>query len=496
MREQAVRRCSVCSAVLSRYNATERCGACSRSPQLPPADDLWSTAQAQQALRGWDVGAALALYRRHTGVTQVRIAAAVGIDQSEVSRLQRGEKKIRDRQQALMWIRVLGVPDDLLPVMPAGQGRPDLSSTLWLPTLADTLSAVGEMTGADINSRIGEAAEVDAAPLTDALIAWANVAPNGESAHRDRPGRQIGMADVQTLSIMSQAFADADHRLGGGHARSTLAHYLNSVAIPLALHSSYTDHVGRQLLAEIARLSDVAGFMAFDAGHQLTGRHYLVHALRLAAAGGNPVLSAHILTDLAMQAIYVGQTSPAVDAAHAAIAAARRGNSPSTLARCYAIAARAAAAAGDAAASDKHLNQAERVLDNRGHGEEPAWISFFSTRQLTVESMYASEALGRSTYVQRHADTAQLDHAAGDAMPRRDVLAKSTLALSYLTDERVDIERACAVMTECIPLIGGLTSARALAAVKRTRQRLADFSDSASVKELEEAFALSGQADV
>jgi hypothetical protein len=73
-------------------------------------------------------------------------------------------------------------------------------------------------------------------------------------------------------------------------------------------------------------------------------------------------------------------------------------------------------------------------------------------------------------------------------MPRRDVLAKSTLALSYLTDGEQDIEQACALMTECLPLIGRLTSARALAAVHQTRRRLADFSDSASVKQLDELF--------
>ena len=81
-------------------------------------------------------------------------------------------------------------------------------------------------------------------------------------------------------------------------------------------------------------------------------------------------------------------------------------------------------------------------------------------------------------------------------MPRRDVLAKSTLALSFLSEGQADVEQACSLMTECLPLMGRLTSARALAAVQTTRRRLADFSDSASVKQLEEAFALTGQADV
>ena len=494
MPDQTSRRCAGCGCALNRFNDTRLCGPCSRSPQLPAADDLWMTEAAQLALSAWDVGRAVRLYRSYTGAKQTRIAAAVGISQSEVSRLEHGSKKIRDRQQLMIWTRALGIPDHLLPALPSDETAAAVSDALWLPQVTEALSAIGELTGADVNRRISETAGIEAADLTKALIAWAAATPTDPSLQPR--GRQIGPADVQTLAIMSQAFADADHRLGGGYARSTLTHYLSNVAVPLATQAVRDDVVGQQLLAEIARLSDIAGFMAFDAGQQGLGRRYLVHALRLAKAASNPELGAHILTDLAMQAIHLNQPAPAVAAAEAAIDAARHGISPSALARCYAIAARATAAAGDASASDQHLKQAERVLDRRDRAEEPSWITFFSTRQLTVEAMYASHALGRASHVQRHAEAARLDQAEGDAMPRRDVLAKSTLALSYLSDGQQDVDRACAVMTECLPLIGRLTSARALAAVQKTRERLADFSDSASVKQLEEAFALTGQADV
>jgi predicted XRE-type DNA-binding protein len=493
---QAARHCASCGCALNHFNDTPLCGPCSRGPHLPAADDLWTTDPARLALSRWDIGTAVDLYRRFTGAKQTRIADAVGIHQSEVSRLIRGEKKIRDRQQLMTWARALGIPDHLLPTLPADELPTAVPSALWMPQVIDTLSAIGELTGTDVNHRITQAAETEAANLTKALLAWAATTTAAEPSPAAKPGRPMGTADVQTLTIMAQAFADADHRLGGGHARSTLTHYLSNVAIPLAKQADHTDPVGRQLLAEVARLSDIAGFMAFDAGQQAVGRRYLVHALRLARAADSPELGAHILTDLAMQAIHLNQAAPAVAAAEAAIAAARQGRSPSALARCFAIAARATAAAGDAAASDRHLNEAEGVLDRRDRAEEPSWISFFSHRQLTVEAMYASYALGRSSHVQRHAEAARLDLAAGDAMPRRDVLAKSTLALSYLSDGQTDVERACSLMNECLPLMGRLTSARALAAVQETRRRLADFSDSASVKHLEETFALTGQADV
>jgi transcriptional regulator with XRE-family HTH domain len=93
VQDRAGRQCAACGGALSRYNGTNLCGQCSRSPHLPPAVDLWASAQVRSALTAWDVGTVVSLYRSRTGVTQGRVAAAVGIDQSEVSRLERGGKR-------------------------------------------------------------------------------------------------------------------------------------------------------------------------------------------------------------------------------------------------------------------------------------------------------------------------------------------------------------------------------------------------------------------
>lgn len=484
------RRCSGCRAPLSQYNRGTRCGACSRDTRLAAAPELWASAQIAEAMARWDLGTVLRLYRKHTGARQATLAAALNVDQSVISRLENGRRGIADRRQILEATKRLGVPDGLLPALPTQEAEFVESDVLWLPSVDEVLSRLGALTGVDVNIRVADiAVGAGSQPVTEALLAWADCSAADEVAGRIGTGQRIGPADVQTLSIMSEAFAEADHRLGGGHARSTLAHYLSRVAIPLAVTSTYTDHVARLLFTEIARLADVAGFMAFDAGHPDLARRYFVHGLRLAKTAENFVLAAHILTDLSMHALHLGQPEPAIAAAQAAIEAATRENSPSTLARCHAVAARATASANDPAASDRHLLQAEHALDRRDRADEPRWISFFSTRQLTVEAMYASYALGRPAYVQRHADAAHLDEAAADAMPRRDVLANTTLAMSYLQPEQADVERACAVMADCLPLVGRLTSARALAAIGQARRRLADFRANGAVKDLEAAFA-------
>lgn len=144
-------RCSACDAVLSRYNTTLLCGACSRGRRLPAADQLWLTVQGRRAIAEWDVGAVVALYLRHTGLTQGRIAKAVGIDQSEVSRLVNGRKQIRDLVQAQHWLKALGVPATLLPATPTTEQTADLASDLT--QLLETSGAE------DSISRLEQAAE-------------------------------------------------------------------------------------------------------------------------------------------------------------------------------------------------------------------------------------------------------------------------------------------------------------------------------------------------
>jgi tripartite-type tricarboxylate transporter receptor subunit TctC len=65
------------------------------------------------------------------------------------------------------------------------------------------------------------------------------------------------------------------------------------------------------------------------------------------------------------------------------------------LARCHAAHARALALRGDARASDRALNDAERALERGVPGDEPSWITYFTPPQLAAESMYVATDLGR-----------------------------------------------------------------------------------------------------
>src|SRR3989440_355721 len=272
----------------------------------------------------------------------------------------------------------------------------DLSVDLglaWEPTIRATVGTVAKLWRVDMERRavllasawLGSAF---ATPTREWLIDWAM----DETSHTG--GRRIGTAEIDVVWSMCHTFADADHRLGGGYARTALIHYFNDVVLPM-LDGTYTEDVGRLLLAAIGRLCDLAGFMAFDSGAQGLAQRYYIQALRLAQASRDRALGAHILADMAMQAHYVGHPTEAVSLARAGQRAALESGSYSSVARCSALEARAHALSGDGASCARAMIRSEQALDRVQYDQEPFWIRFFTGEQLQAEFTYAVADLGR-----------------------------------------------------------------------------------------------------
>lgn len=323
-----------------------------------------------------------------------------------------------------------------------------------------------------------------AAPVTGAfavpLVSWSRVEPE---ALPSGGARRIGQGEVDALWAMCGSLADADHRLGGGYARSTLMHYLDAVVRPLLLDAVFDERVGRGLLGAAARLCDLCAFMSFDSAEQGLAQRYFVQALRLARASGDRALGGHILGDMAMQAHHLGEAGRALELAEAGYRAGRAAGSPSTAARCAVLAGRAHALRGDAAAAARSRLLAERRLDASAAEPEPRWIRFFTPAQLAVECQYIASDLGDHREVRRIAG--MLGAPAGD-MQRRRVLSAATLADAHLNPADGDVERACAVLTDVLPAMPALTSVRARDRVAGVRRKLARHAGHPAVREFEQ----------
>jgi tetratricopeptide (TPR) repeat protein len=206
-------------------------------------------------------------------------------------------------------------------------------------------------------------------------------------------GRPVDAMDVQMLRSCAEQFLELDRRHGGGHARAFLGDFLTR-DVALLLRGRYGDAVGRELFAAAAELTGMAAFMSYDIGDHGAAQRAFIQALRLSKAAGDRLHGAHILANLATQAIFLGLPGEAVRLARAAVEGAGRRPCAMVAARLHATAANAHALAGDRYGFAKAIARAQRALE-RADAIGPDWARYFSPAHLAGAAMRSLLDLGR-----------------------------------------------------------------------------------------------------
>ena len=188
-----------------------------------------------------------------------------------------------------------------------------------------------------------------------------------------------------TVEAALQAFRVADRQLGGGHLYATVVRYLQ-VEVGPRLFGSVRDESGPAVFRAAAALTDLAGWMAHDAGRDgLTEQHF-VRALDLAKAGGGGELEGQILASMSHLALQLGRPAAAVGLAQAGRVAIGRGPRRAALeARLCAMEAHGQAAWRESGACDRLLGQAEHLLAGAAT-PPPDWVSPFDAGSLAGEA--------------------------------------------------------------------------------------------------------------
>ncbi|MGH3943418.1 MAG: helix-turn-helix transcriptional regulator [Pseudonocardiaceae bacterium] len=376
----------------------------------------------------------------------------------------------------------------LCPSLPVDHSEPipaDLG-LLWPATAAATVEVVGKLWRADMERRsVLLSATWVASAFAEPVREW--LLNRTEELLQDRPGRAVNQSDIDALRSMCEAFTDADLRLGGGYARSTLMHYVSEVVLPL-LHGSYRDAIGRELMAATSRLCDLCAFMSFDSGMHGLAQRYFIQALRLAQASRNRMLGAHILADMSNQAHHLGNTTMALELATAGYRTALNCGSLSTAAKCAALQSRAHALRGEQRACAQTFTIAEKTLDRAVPTGGRTWVMIFTDDQLIAQRLYVAGDLGRYKDVQRIAPEAL---AFSSESVRRQVLYTTALAASYLPAEgnpHSDVDRACELLGQVVTSFGSLRSARSMERFNAVRRALAPYAQRPSVQEFEDRY--------
>ncbi|GAA3174289.1 hypothetical protein GCM10010486_47110 [Nonomuraea roseoviolacea subsp. carminata] len=139
--------------------------------------------------------------------------------------------------------------------------------------------------------------------------------------------RAVGMADVERLHRARLEFVALDRANGGGHAAAWLADHLDRAVTPL-LAGRYTAAVGRELFSAVAALTELAGWMFFDQDQHGVAQRFYIQALSLVRQSGDRAYAAHILSNMATQAAFLGHGGDAARLARAARSGAGRAAPP------------------------------------------------------------------------------------------------------------------------------------------------------------------------
>ena len=251
-----------------------------------------------------------------------------------------------------------------------------------------------------------------------------------------------------------EAFRLADLRVGGGYLYPAVAGYLRDEVAP-RLVALGAQPGGQEVFTAAAAITEMAGWMAHDAGSDdLAGAHFS-RALDLVRAAGDRRVKAHILASLSHLEEHLRRPDNAVRLARAGREALAGGpRSPDLEARLYALEARGQAALRNGHECIRLLKAAEQAITARPAEEPSSWVSGFDEGALANEAARCMRYLGDLGEARRQAARILVLRPASRARSRAfgQLMLAGTLAQLGRHDE------ACAVASEIIDATPALGS--------------------------------------
>jgi transcriptional regulator with XRE-family HTH domain len=251
--------------------------------------------------------------------------------------------------------------------------------------------------------------------------------PQNDSAPRPVVQKPSASPDGSDLAAMD-AFRTADRQAGGGRLYAAVVQHLSEHVAPRLVDADS----GQVVFAAAAALTEMAGWMAHDSGHDDLAERHFSRALPLARASDDLPLAAHVAASHSHLAL---QTDDPVGAAHWARTgldlAARAPRIPALAARLHTMHARAFAASAQHVPAGRALEQAQKALEAIADAQHP-WLSPFDKAALASEMALVLRDLAQYGQALQHAEEA--------VRLREDGRARS-LALSRITLARIHVDR-------------------------------------------------------
>jgi hypothetical protein len=272
-------------------------------------------------------------------------------------------------------------------------------------------------------------------------------------------------------------------RLGGAVGpRATLPSAMALRSAIAALARNAPETVTVQALAVYGDLTQLVGWLMFNLGDRSAARYYYDDARSAADRAAHPDLVTYALSASSQLALAQGDPRDAIDHAHAARQAARRGGSPFAVAYAADVAARAYAAAGQAGRCQAALDREHAALGEIGPAtpRAPCWYFYDQSFYWGTESecalrlgkaVKASDAACRSLSLMAPVN-----------------LHNSALTLAFQAEALIrqdEIDEACQALADAARLTTLNSSRRISRRIERLREQLRPADDTAGVRELD-----------
>ena len=123
---------------------------------------------------------------------------------------------------------------------------------------------------------------------------------------------RLGAADVDRFRDSMRSLDALDSQVGGGAVFERAVDQLRQVHHLLDT-AQYNSTTGRRLQGLAGELTNMVGWLAFDAGRQLTARLFFLEALAIADFSEDSQLNTHVLSSMALQADQDQRNLPRLD---------------------------------------------------------------------------------------------------------------------------------------------------------------------------------------
>lgn len=342
-----------------------------------------------------------------------------------------------------------------------------------MPDRTDPVTAIAALGRSDVDRRtlLGNSVVFSITALMAPLTGPEPAAH--AAAARNRPFPVVGLAEVETVRLMLNAFNAADERLGGGHGRSAVAEYLAS-DVALFLRGTYhRDSARRSMFSAAAQMAYLVGWKCHDLGLTGLAQRYYLRAEELAGEA-NPAQEAYCMRILAHQAMDLGQHTHCTDLADEALRLTKGKVDPGTESLFWLTGSRAHAMAGSRRKALDMLAAAERVITQRPADASPEWVSLGGSPQARIANQTGKtlRALGDLAAAEKQF-TLAARYWNPTSHPRIHALTLAELA--EVQCARGHIERACHNWSMMLDLVDGIQSARTRDAVTTLRADLAPY---------------------